>query len=32
MKADNLVDIPGAAGVILPPSTVAQMLSFYLKD
>lgn len=32
VKADNLVDIPDAAGVILPSSTVIQMLSFYLKD
>ncbi|HNW82629.1 MAG TPA: hypothetical protein PKG52_07010 [bacterium] len=32
MKADNLVDIPGSGGVILPAATLAQMLSFYLKD
>lgn len=32
MKADNLVDIPGSGGAVLPAATLLHMLSFYLKD
>lgn len=32
VKAENLVDIPGAAGAVLPPVTLIQMLEAFLKE
>lgn len=32
VKAENLVDVPDAAGMVLPPETWVQILSYYLDD